>query len=1771
MSSPKSPDQSKEISPQEDIAIIGMACLFPGAPDLPTYWQNIVSKVDAVTDPPPEAWDPDTYYDSDSTDEDRVYCKRGGYLGPLARFDPLRHAVMPTAVEGSEPDQWLALQLAHDALADAGYQDSPCEACRTAVILGKGTYLNRGNLNMVQRCLMVDQTLEILKTLIPELSDVNLKSVKRELRECLPPFNIETAAGLIPNVIAGRIANHLNLMGPAYTVDGACASSLLAIEIAVHDLLAKKIDLALVGGAQVSTPVPVLGLFCQLNAVSRRQQIRPFDKDADGTILGEGIGMIVLKRRADAERDGNRIYALIKGVGSSSDGRGLSVLAPRAEGAELALRRSFEMAGISPRTIGLIEAHGTATPAGDMAEIQALTQVFGPRNSRLPWCGLGSVKSMISHTMPAAGIAGIIKAALSLYHKVLPPTLNVDEPNPKFELEKTPFYINTETRPWIHGSNEASRRAGVNAFGFGGINAHVILEECPIDNEASARSYHEHWESEVCILEARSRSALIDRLQHLQKVLSDKPPWRLKDVSYSLNTDLKGEPYRLALVTSSLNDLQEKLEKAIARLENPNCKRIKDVKGIYFFEQPLSPEGKIAFLFPGEGAQYVNMLSDLCIHFPELRACFDRMDRIFSGHKRGYLPSDFIFPPPAFSEAERKQADEKLWKMDGAIEAVLTANEALLILLEHLQIRPVAILGHSTGEYSAMRASGIFTFTDGSDDGQRVLEINQIYEQTADKSGIPHALLIAVGADSASVAALIDQIDAEIYVGMDNCPHQTVIVGVEAEIQKAVDELNRQGIIYQTLPFDRPYHTPLFEAYAKSLRQFFERCPVASPTTQIYSCTTTGPYPDDPDEIRKLMVEHWLRPVEFRKTIERMYEDGIRIFLEVGPTGNLTTFVNDILRGRNYIAFPTNVQHRSGITQINHMVGILAAHGVAMRLDYLYTRRMPRRISFDQISHRNENDNKPKIIKKIATGCPGMRISNETAQQLRSLISHQQPDAAVLSSDSGLGDESFSDRGSDRQVLHQDSPAQIMSAYFENMEHFLDVQQDIIQVFLGTRGEGLPQPSTAPSQSEASSFGLSLSSPVDKVEIQGIRDQGTCDDLQRFDQKLLEIVSQKTGYPKEMLDLNLDMEADLGIDSIKRIEILGTFSGQHGLTLDQNMEQVAGLKTLQQVIDFLGSHIDGHGGSSTDPVQNKDEFHASPFPFMGEVVSLVPGSELVAHRRLTLDEDLYLRDHTLGGKISTMDETSSSLPVMPLAMSLEILAEAGAMLVPDNVLIGIKNIRTYRWIALEDSSVTLQIVARRTTGAGNEVEVEVKINTVDEGEAPSDTPAVEGTAVFAAKYPEPRVADDFSLSAEKPSGWTPERLYTDGMFHGPCWQGVSSIDRCGEDGAVATLKVLPPNGFFSSKRKPGFVLDPIVLDAAGQIVGFWTKERLETGYIVFPFRVKTLRIFRPQLPENQKIRCQARIQLIGAQQVRSDIDMIGEDGQLWMRLEAWEDKRFDLPAEAYAFLLSPINVILSTRWDAPIGSHLNSSLLFRFRSETLFKGDDAFWKRVFAHLVLNRNERRTFRNLGKSEKRRTEWLSGRVVAKDAVRVLLKQLHGIELGPADVEIGQDEHGRPVPQGAWAREIDVVPALSLAHTGEIAVAIAGHLNSGQGIGIDIERIRPLEQEFETTAFTPEEKDLLDSVDESARQQWVIRFWCAKEALAKALGRGLIEGPQGLAVQQLNVRTGDVKIALQGKLAQEFPKLSKSAVVVHTAQEENYIVACTVCERNEHVRSE
>ena len=1574
------------MSQGSDIAIVGMACVFPKAPDVGAFWENILGKVDAMTEAVPE-WDGPFTRDSASIVKG-IYTRRGGFLGDLARFDPLAHGVIPRAIDGAEPEHFIALRVAHDALADAGYVDRPFNRERTGVILGRGTYWNRGTGTLSQH-MAVEQTVHLLAKLHPEHSAAELAALKEELRAGLPPFNADTAPGLVPSIMCGRIANRLDLMGPAYAVDAACASSLIAIEHAVGELSSGRADMILAGGIHVSTTPPIMLVFCELGALSRQGQVRSFSPEADGTLMGEGAGVVVLKRREDAERDGDRIYAVVKAVGVASDGRAMGLLAPRVEGEELAMRRAYEQAELAPRTVSLLDGHGTGTPIGDAVEIEALCRVFGPRDGDEPWCALGSVKSMIGHPIPAAGVAGIIKTALALHHKVLPPTLHAGAGNRK--LASSPFYLNTETRPWVHADSDP-RRAAVSAFGFGGINAHAILEEHrgaqPRERWTSVPSGRahapRHLDSEVVVLAAPSRAELLRRGAELRAAIAEQPGYALVDLAYTLNCPTGTGTARLAIVAASVGDLDRKLAGALGQLADPGCERIEDRGGVYYTDRPLYAPGALAFLFPGQGAQYPNMLADLCVHFPEVRSWFDLTDEAFVRHDRANLPSRAVFPLPNGASAAEAGA---LWAMDVGLATVAAANQALYSLLSRLEIQPAAVLGHSIGDSCALWAAGVVRM-DGADLVTQSLLANSLYEQLREEGRLPTGALLAVApTDPEQVVALVARVP-DLFMAMDNCPRQIVVGGSAEAVATAAGELGRAGVTCMPLPFDYPYHTPYFVAYTERLAELYgERdgqVSLAPPSIPMYSCTIAARCPDDPDAIAELVTGQWSQPVRFRETIEAMHRDGVRIFVEVGPRGGLTPFVDDTLSGVAHLAVPADVTDRTGTAQLAHLVAQLAAHHVPMDLEFLYARRSPTRLRTPEgwVPAEPSADDRSVPLE--------VHLPTLVLDRVGPAPSSRGPDASTASSP-----KSPAPAGGPAPVattVPTASGDHVLDAYLATMDRFLDVQRTMMQSALAL--------AAAPAVAERR------------------------------------------------------------------------------------------------------------------------------FPLLGSVVSRTEG-ELVALRRIDLDEDLFLHDHAFGGtRVSIVDETLLALPVVPMTVSMEMCAEAALALCPGRVVAGMEAIRAYQWIDLEDGHATLRITAQRQDAAGG-VRVKVEVARLTEG-TETGVRVAEGTVVLAEAYPAAEAAAPLELHGERGYPYGPEDLYAGRMFHGPRFQGVSSLDRWGERGTEATLRILPTADLFASTTDPDLVVDPQLLDAAGQIVGFWADE--EHDYAALPFALEGLQRFADSPPPGTQVMGQARVRLLTDQQIRSDIDLIGPDGLLLARLTGWTNLCFPFSKPFNRPWASPRDATMGTPWPAmPDGAAVPPGFVARRMDlpPTLMGAGAAMLRRVVAKLLLNRRERAIWADLPGSDRDRFNWLLQQAAAKECVRTFLEATHGIELYPADIEVIPGEHGGPAVTIPWARQLGRLPFVSVAHSDGTVVAIAGDDGSCRGVGIALQRLGSLGSVAHPGAG---ERDLLAAFHGPARQEWALRVSAALEAAAKATGVGL-EDPAGLAAQSLDAASGAVHVATGG----------------------------------------
>lgn len=856
------------------VAIVGMAALFPGAPDLATFWANVSGGVDAITDVPEGRWDP-VFFDADAKGADRFYVRRGGFVDAFASFDPLAFGIMPNALDAIEPDQLLALAAADAALRDAGSPldrpgsspgGSSIDPTRVSVILGRGGYLGDGVARLDQRVRTAQQLVEALRSLLPGIDEDRLAAVKAEFQERLGPERPESSIGLVPNLAASRIANRFDLRGPAYTVDAACASSLIAVDHAVAGLRSGAIDLALAGGVHHCHDLTLWSVFCQLHALSPTEAIRPFSRDADGILVGEGTGILVLKREADAVRDGDRIYAVIRGTGVASDGAGASLMNPRAEGQVLAVRQAWAVAGLDPSTVGLIEAHGTATPVGDRTEVETLRTVFGDDG---PVVGLGSVKSMIGHAMPAAGAAGLAKAALAIHHGVLPPTLHAAEPNEA--LAGSRFRLIQSAEPWAPGE-DGLRVAGVNAFGFGGINAHVVLtspspapssrsgvadgRKTTASDAISGGSVAE----EVVLLAGADAADLLAQL--------DGAPARTP-----------GGPARLAIVAP--DDRRRTLARKVLERGTPFRGR----NDVWF--EPGDGTGiagaKVAYLFPGVEPVFEPRVDDVA--------------------ERLGLPWEGLSTEGSALERQGR--------------GIVQVGRLLADALDRLGIAPDAIAGHSLGEWTGQIVSGQIP------DSYVDEFLHSLEPGTIEVSDV---VFVALGAGADVAAELVDGL-ADAHVSHDNCPHQSVICAPPESMAVAVERAKERKVLAQELPFRSGFHSPLFAPLVDAMAGTFGHIPLEPVRVPLWSATSVSPYPAEPAAVAELSGRHLVEPVRFRELVEALYDDGVRAFVQVG-TGSLLGFVDDTLRDRDVLTVTANAPRQTGVGQLRRVAAALWTLGV---------------------------------------------------------------------------------------------------------------------------------------------------------------------------------------------------------------------------------------------------------------------------------------------------------------------------------------------------------------------------------------------------------------------------------------------------------------------------------------------------------------------------------------------------------------------------------------------------------------------------------------------------------------------------------------------------------------------------------------------------------------------------------------------------------------------------------------------------------------------------
>lgn len=1238
------------------VALIGLGGLFPQSENLQEFWANIVDAADCIEDVPQSHWRIDDHYDPDPSAPDKTYAKRGGFL-PTIQFDPMEFGLPPNTIEVTDVLQLLSLVVAKQTLADAGVTDASWyDPSRTGVVLGVT------GANALSQPLSARLQTPVLKEVVRScgLSDEDAEQIAAKFVAAFPPWEENSFPGMLGNVVAGRIANRFDLGGMNCTLDAACASSLAAVRMAASELAAGRADLMLTGGCDAENTILMYMCFSKTPAFSRNGRIRPFDEESDGTLIGEGIGMLALKRLTDAERDGDRIYAVLRGIGSASDGRFKSIYAPRKEGQVAALRRAYEDASSGPDSIGLMECHGTGTSVGDLVELSALREVYEDATDDSQFCAVGSVKSQIGHTKGAAGAAGLIKVALALHQKVLPPTINVARPRAAADFPRSPFYVNAESRPWVLDPVRPVRRAAVSSFGFGGTNFHCVLQE---HDPAGAGLTALHRTNRVHVWHAPDARGLTSAMQSDPDGMVDSNP-------------VPDEHARLAVVARDDQELASRSTHAMAELRrNPDAPAF-ELPGVCYAPRSRS-RGKVAALFAGQGSQYVGMGAATALGTPIVREELDAMSLACGGSL-----ARAIYPPPAF-DPDTKSAQEAILRRTEYAQPGLGALAAgQYRYLRDLGLRVEGVLGHSYGELVALWAAHAL-----DDKSFRDLSITRGHAMASlpDDRSDPGSM----AAVRAAPEELSDHLSAhpDVMICNLNAPDQTVVGGGSEAVRSFVGAVQGAGFGAQHLPVAAAFHTRYVAHAVEHFGTAVAGAAWRAPEIAVYSSTANAEYGADLDHNRAVLADQLIEPVAFGPRVRQMYDEGYRTFVEFGPRSVLSHLVRGNLGDEAEDVTLLNADGGPGsdgdfalkqlaarlivlgfpLTETNRYAAAppTEGSGEGMRIPLNGANHVPaerRRRYRDMLENgyqitspdqedaasgapvRSDGPASDRSYEKLevnmhasSSGQPGSRSSAplsggsaarehlslhreyldgqlRVAERLSNVLAqhseHGPPSDNVVRGIAAVSDHGVAIGQSHIHAsevlrafayLDAGAPMPVEQPGFEGTQNGQAVySHDTSPIELDRHeiasGEGTSEVAWATSRiGIADEVDLGETGETTKEERQvsdaaAVISQANgaqpADEPQRdaasVRQVLLDIVSERTGYPADMLDTGMDLEADLGIDSIKRVEIMGGLADRFPGGPKPLPEQLGEVRTLDDITALISGVEQSELGSQSE-------------------------------------------------------------------------------------------------------------------------------------------------------------------------------------------------------------------------------------------------------------------------------------------------------------------------------------------------------------------------------------------------------------------------------------------------------------------------------------------------------------------------------------------------------------------------------------------------------------
>ena len=1067
--------------------------------------------------------------------------------------------------------------------------------------------------------------------------------------------------------------------------------------------------------------------------------------------------------------------------------------------------------------------------------------------------------------------------------------------------------------------------------------------------------------SELVVVRAESDEKLIEEMRRLLGFVDRVPDVALADVAYTCSF-LRGESV-IAIIADDIASLRVRLASALGRLATGTVKRLRDKSGTYYFrDHLLGPgRGKLAFVYPGVMSFYPDMLRDLAIAYPSCRGAFDELEEALAGDPE-FTPSSFIFPPAPYY---RHDAD--IFKSGAYAQALVSTYSgcvALTRLLARAGLSPDGTVGFAGGDLAAMMCSG--AAGEKPVRAERLQVIRDIYgivRKAVNHGGLPEiAMMTAIMRRPEDRDGIVAGFPADkVALAVDFSPRQITCAVARDYVETFAAKCAEAGVRVMRLALDRPFNTPMCKSLVPAIRKFTVGWMRHEPVRDVYSCASAEKVASGIKAARDDTASRWAKPVRFRETVRKMYVDGYRVFLEVGPRGLMTAAVSDTLRGEDHAALALNSIHRSGRLQMQHAVGQLLALGAQLDLTVEFMHRHARRIDLDSV------------------------ISLEVRKDSEMRLSRSFPKLTLLSAENVLQGGSF---------------------------------------LAEPKGRGAKAAARAAA------------------------------------------VAQKA--------------------------------------------------RRQRQFDF---------GAMNPLVSDADTVESSP------------GVSLEVTKTFSLADLPFLGDYALGtSQLSYSDPNLKGLILLSLSVGAEIMAEVASMVVPNRTLLRVDDLACRRMVSFDKGSLTLFIRAERVA-SGSPSESAVKVQIRDDSPNSAYTwPVMESTVVLGAALSPAVPVSVEPLSKPRSVHWSGRDIYPIRLCCGKRLRGIQFVETWSESGIDYEVQVPPLFDNVAFTRFPLWAVNPLLLQVVASGFELWRSHERFTGAFSFPFRLRRLafRGFPPE--EGGRIKCYMRLTGVTPKSHLCDITVTDGNGNELMTISGWEELTERVPAGYRDLILQPAISFLTESLGKDVLGEPSTDFSSAFIADVpypLFERNEEIWLKTLSHVILDATERREFSEMTGSTSRRTEWLFGRVAAKEAVRRFLKDFYQARWSDADIRIWADGSGKPHALGAWNDFLSTKLDIAIAHTAQFVVAIAA---ANARVGVDVESIsRDLSEEFAAGVFTPDELEL--AAQAANASQATIKFWCAKEAVSKALGTGIRYSPKEMIVTNFLADTGVLTLRLEGAWVEAF----------------------------------